>query len=137
MGVVLGDVFLFSGDILSNLKLGNPDVPEDRIRAALRNANAEGLVRRMPGGLRVPVRERGNNLSAGQRQFLALVRMFVVDPEIIPGRVDTLRFRSIWLCGDGYPCSEKAPRDPATPAGSDCPSAASCSRSTPVSRSFC
>lgn len=83
MGVVLQDVFLFSGDILSNLKLGNPDVPEDRIRAALRNANAEGFVRRLPSGLQAPVRERGNNLSAGQRQLLALVRMFVVDPEIL------------------------------------------------------
>ena len=83
MGVVLQDVFLFSGDIVSNLKLGNPDVPEDRIRAALRNANAEGFVRRLPGGLQAPVRERGNNLSAGQRQLLALVRMFVVDPEIL------------------------------------------------------
>lgn len=83
MGVVLQDVFLFSGDILSNLKLGNPDVPEERIRAALRNANAEGFVRRLPGGLEAPVRERGNNLSAGQRQLLALVRMFVVDPEVL------------------------------------------------------
>ena len=83
MGVVLQDVFLFSGDILSNLKLGKADVPEDRIRAALRNANAEGFVRRLPGGLQAPVRERGNNLSAGQRQLLALVRMFVVDPEIL------------------------------------------------------
>ncbi len=83
MGVVLQDVFLFSGDILSNLKLGNPDVSEDRVRAALRAASAEGFVRRLPGGLRAPVRERGNNLSAGQRQLLALVRMFVVDPEIL------------------------------------------------------
>ena len=83
MGVVLQDVFLFSGDILSNLKLGNPDVPEERIRAALRSANAEGFIRRMPGGLQAAVRERGNNLSAGQRQLLALVRMFVVDPEIL------------------------------------------------------
>ena len=83
MGVVLQDVFLFSGDILSNLKLGNPDVPDDKVRAALRNANAEGFIRRLPGGLQAPVRERGNNLSAGQRQLLALVRMFVVDPEIL------------------------------------------------------
>ena len=83
MGVVLQDVFLFSGDILSNLKLGNSDVPDDKVRAALRNANAEGFIRRLPGGLQAPVRERGNNLSAGQRQLLALVRMFVVDPEIL------------------------------------------------------
>lgn len=83
MGVVLQDVFLFSGDILSNLKLGNETIPEDRIRAALRSANAEGFIRRLPGGLHAPVRERGNNLSAGQRQLLALVRMFLVDPEIL------------------------------------------------------
>ena len=83
MGVVLQDVFLFSGDILSNLQLGNRSIPEDRIREAVRNANAEGFIRRLPGGLRATVRERGSNLSAGQRQLLALVRMFVVDPEIL------------------------------------------------------
>ena len=83
MGVVLQDVFLFSGDILSNLQLGNGSISEERIRTALRSANAEGFVRRLPGGLRAPVRERGGNLSAGERQLLALVRMFVVDPEIL------------------------------------------------------
>ena len=83
MGVVLQDVFLFSGDILSNLRLGNQSIPEDAIKAAVRSGNAEGFIRRLPGGLRAPVRERGNNLSAGQRQLLALVRMFVVDPEIL------------------------------------------------------
>ncbi len=83
MGTVLQDVFLFSGDILSNLKLGNESIPEERVRAAVRSANAEGFIRRMPGGLRAAVRERGNNLSAGQRQLLALVRMFVLDPEIL------------------------------------------------------
>ncbi len=83
MGVVLQDVFLFSGDILSNLRLGNQSIPEDAIKAAVRSGNAEGFIRRLPGGLRAPIRERGNNLSAGQRQLLALVRMFVVDPEIL------------------------------------------------------
>ena len=83
MGTVLQDVFLFSGDILSNLKLGNESISEERVRAAVRSANAEGFIRRMPGGLRAAVRERGNNLSAGQRQLLALVRMFVLDPEIL------------------------------------------------------
>ncbi|MDE0341619.1 MAG: ABC transporter ATP-binding protein [Deltaproteobacteria bacterium] len=83
MGTVLQDVFLFSGDILSNLKLGNESIPEERVRAAVRSANAEGFIRRMPGGLNAVVRERGNNLSAGQRQLLALVRMFVLDPEIL------------------------------------------------------
>lgn len=83
MGVVLQDVFLFSGDILSNLQLGNRDIPEDRVQAAVRSANAEGFIRRLPGGLRATLNERGSNLSAGQRQLLALVRMFVLDPEVL------------------------------------------------------
>lgn len=83
MGVVLQDVFLFSGDILSNLRMGNRSIPEDRIRAAVRSANAEGFIRRLPGGLRANLNERGGNLSAGQRQLLALVRMFVLDPDVL------------------------------------------------------
>lgn len=83
MGVVLQDVFLFSGDILSNLRLGARDVSEERVLAAVRSANAEGFVRRLPGGLRAHLNERGGNLSAGQRQLLALVRMFVLDPEVL------------------------------------------------------
>ncbi len=83
MGVVLQDVFLFSGDILANLRLDNESISEERVKAALRSANAEGFVQRLPGGLRATVRERGDNLSAGQRQLLALARMFVVDPEIL------------------------------------------------------
>lgn len=83
MGVVLQDVFLFSGDILSNLQLGNRSIPEERIRAAVRSANAEGFIRRLPGGLRATLNERGGNLSAGQRQLLALVRMFVLDPDVL------------------------------------------------------
>ena len=83
MGVVLQDVFLFSGDILSNLQLGNLSIPEERIRAAVRSANAEGFIRRLPGGLRATLNERGGNLSAGQRQLLALVRMFVLDPDVL------------------------------------------------------
>ena len=84
MGVVLQDVFLFSGDILSNLKLGNPS-------RFPRNGSGRPCATPTPrvssGAFRAvcsaPVRERGNNLSAGQRQLLALVRMFVVDPEIL------------------------------------------------------
>ena len=83
MGVVLQDVFLFSGDILSNLHLGNRSIPEERIRTAVRSANAEGFIRRLPGGLRATLNERGGNLSAGQRQLLALVRMFVLDPDVL------------------------------------------------------
>jgi len=83
IGVVLQDVFLFSGDILSNLRLGDPSIPESRIVEALRHANAEALVRRLPRGLHAPIRERASNLSAGERQLLALARVFVLEPEIL------------------------------------------------------
>lgn len=83
IGVVLQDVFLFSGDILSNLRLGDPSISEARVERAVRFANAENLVRRFPRGLRAAIRERANNLSAGERQLLALARVFVVEPEIL------------------------------------------------------
>jgi ATP-binding cassette subfamily B multidrug efflux pump len=83
IGVVLQDVFLFSGDILSNLRLGDPSVTEAQIEKAVRYANAEALVRRFPRGLHATIRERANNLSAGERQLLALARVFVLEPEIL------------------------------------------------------
>lgn len=83
IGVVLQDVFLFSGDILSNLRMGDSSIPEERIVDALRHANADALVRRFPRGLHAPIRERASNLSAGERQLLALARVFVLEPEIL------------------------------------------------------
>jgi ATP-binding cassette subfamily B multidrug efflux pump len=81
IGVVLQDVFLFSGDIRSNLCLGET-VAAERLEAAIRAANA-GFVYRLAGGLGAPVRERGSNFSAGQRQLLALARVLVFEPEIL------------------------------------------------------
>ena len=83
IGVVLQDVFLFSGDVRSNLCLGDRSIPAERIAMAARYANAEGLIRRLPAGLGAQVRERGSNFSAGQRQLLALARVLVFQPEIL------------------------------------------------------
>lgn len=83
IGVVLQDVFLFSGDIRANLELGDSAVPMERIERVARSANAESFIRRLPDGFQSPVRERGSNFSGGQRQLLSLARVLVFEPEIL------------------------------------------------------
>jgi ATP-binding cassette subfamily B protein len=83
IGVVLQDVFLFSGDIHGNLALGDRSIPMDRIEQAARSANADGFIERLPAGFHAQVRERGSNFSGGQRQLLALARVLVFQPEIL------------------------------------------------------
>ncbi len=83
IGVVLQDVFLFSGDIRTNLCLGDQSIPLDRIERAARFANVEGFIHHLPAGFSAQVRERGSNFSAGQRQLLALARVLVFQPEIL------------------------------------------------------
>lgn len=83
IGVVLQDVFLFSGDVRANLALGNPSIPLERIREAAEVANADRFIRRLPDGYAAQVRERGSNFSGGQRQLLSLGRVLVYQPEIL------------------------------------------------------
>ena len=83
IGVVLQDVFLFSGDVRTNLALGDRSVPLERIENAARLTNADIFIRRLAGGFSADVRERGSNFSGGQRQLLALARVLVFEPEIL------------------------------------------------------
>lgn len=83
IGVVLQDVFLFSGDIRTNLALGDRSVSMERIENAARLANAESFIGRLAGGFGADVRERGSNFSGGQRQLLALARVLVFQPKIL------------------------------------------------------
>jgi len=83
IGVVLQDVFLFSGDVRANLALGDPSIPLERIEKAARIANAERFIRRLPDAYDAHVRERGSNFSGGQRQLLSLARVLVYQPEIL------------------------------------------------------
>jgi ATP-binding cassette subfamily B protein len=83
IGVVLQDVFLFSGDIRANLALGDSTVPLERIEKAAEVANAAGFINRLAEGYHAPVRERGSNFSGGQRQLLSLARVLVFEPEIL------------------------------------------------------
>jgi ATP-binding cassette subfamily B protein len=83
IGVVLQDVFLFSGDVRANLALGDPTIPMERIEHAARHANIDRFIRRLPGQFNAQVRERGSNFSGGQRQLLSLARVLVFQPEIL------------------------------------------------------
>jgi ABC-type multidrug transport system fused ATPase/permease subunit len=83
IGVVLQDVFLFSGDVRANLALGNLSIPMDRVEKAAQLANAESFIHRLPEKFDSHVRERGSNFSAGQRQLLSLARVLVFQPEIL------------------------------------------------------
>jgi len=83
IGVVLQDVFLFSGTILGNITLERPGISRDDAIAAARAVRADGFIQRLPGGYDEPVRERGNNLSVGQRQLLSFARALAYDPAIL------------------------------------------------------
>ncbi|MTI31668.1 ABC transporter ATP-binding protein [Xanthovirga aplysinae] len=83
IGVVLQDVFLFSGSIRENITLGNPDITEKQIEKAATLVGAQKFIDRLPGGLDYNVMERGSTLSVGQRQLISFVRTMVYDPKII------------------------------------------------------
>ena len=83
IGVVLQDVFLFTGDIESNITLWNPDIGRARVREAARLVQADKFISRLAGGFQAPVHERGAGLSAGQRQLLAFARALAYDPAIL------------------------------------------------------
>jgi len=81
-GLVLQDIYLFSGSLRENLTLG-ADLPEERLRRAMETLGLKGLLKRLPGGLDAELAERGANLSLGQRQLLSFARALAQDPEIL------------------------------------------------------
>jgi ATP-binding cassette, subfamily B, multidrug efflux pump len=83
IGVVLQDVFLFSGTITDNLTLGRRDIDAAAVRRAAKIVHAHRFIERLPGAYDAPLRERGNNLSTGQRQLLAFARALAHDPQIL------------------------------------------------------
>ena len=83
IGVVLQDVFLFSGTIADNLTLGHSEINCDAVRRAAAIVNADRFIERMPGGYNAQLRERGNSLSTGQRQLLAFARALAHDPAVL------------------------------------------------------
>ena len=83
IGLVLQDVFLFSGTVERNITLENPDITPEMVRSASALVGADRFVERLPAGYEEDVRERGSSLSHGQRQMLSFVRALVYRPEIL------------------------------------------------------
>ena len=82
-GQMLQDVFLFSGDIRSNIVLRKDDVTDEEVMEACRYVNADSFVDKLENGLDEIVRERGNNFSAGQRQLLSFARTILHKPSVM------------------------------------------------------
>lgn len=83
MAVVQQDIVLFSGTILENIRLGNTAISEEQVMEAARLVNADSFIRKLPNKYYAKLRERGGNLSQGQKQLLALARAIVYDPDIL------------------------------------------------------
>lgn len=83
IGVVLQDVFLFSGKLKDNINLNDTTITDDKIKEAARYVNADEFISRLPNGYEEEVMERGSTLSSGQRQLLAFARALAFDPAIL------------------------------------------------------
>jgi ATP-binding cassette, subfamily B, multidrug efflux pump len=81
--VVLQEVFLFSGSIEGNIRLGREDINEDRVRWAAQEVHADRFIGRLKGGYDAEVRERGAGLSVGQKQLISFARALAFDPAIL------------------------------------------------------
>ncbi|MFQ5669132.1 MAG: ABC transporter ATP-binding protein [Acidobacteriota bacterium] len=83
IGLVMQDGFLFRGTIASNISLNDPSLTRDDIEAAARAVQAHTFIQRLAGGYDHPIRPRGTNLSAGQKQLLTFARALAFDPEVL------------------------------------------------------
>jgi len=83
IGVVLQDVFLFSGSILDNITLRNPKITYQQVEDAAKMIGIHDFIMQFPGGYHYNVMERGSTLSLGQRQLISFIRALIYDPSIL------------------------------------------------------
>ena len=83
VGVVLQDVFLFSGSVLDNITLRNPEISREKVIEAAKLIDMHDFIMRLPGGYDYNVMERGATLSLGQRQLLSFIRAMLYKPSIL------------------------------------------------------
>jgi ATP-binding cassette, subfamily B, multidrug efflux pump len=81
--VVLQEIFLFSGTIAGNIRLGREDISEERVTWAAQEVSAEPFINRLRGGYQAEVKERGAGLSVGQKQLISFARALAFDPSIL------------------------------------------------------
>ncbi len=83
VGLVLQDVFLFSGTIAENIRLGDSSISHEEVKAAAGEVGADRFIRALRGGYDSPVHERGAGLSVGQKQLVAFARALAFDPRVL------------------------------------------------------
>ena len=83
IGVVLQDVFLFSGSVLDNITLRNREISREKVMEAAKLIDMHDFIMRLPGGYDYNVMERGATLSMGQRQLLSFIRALLYNPSIL------------------------------------------------------
>jgi ATP-binding cassette subfamily B multidrug efflux pump len=83
IGVVLQDVFLFSGSVIDNITLRNPGISKEKVIEAAKLIGMHNFIMRLPGGYDYNVMERGITLSLGQRQLLSFIRALLYDPSVL------------------------------------------------------
>ncbi len=83
VSVVLQDVFLFSGDIVSNIRLNNSEITDGEVETASKHVNADGFIEQLPDKYHEKVKERGCTFSAGQRQLISFARAVAFKPSIL------------------------------------------------------
>jgi ATP-binding cassette, subfamily B, multidrug efflux pump len=81
--VVLQEIFLFSGTIAGNIRLGREDISEERVTWAAQEVSAEPFINRLHGGYQAEVKERGAGLSVGQKQLISFARALAFDPALL------------------------------------------------------
>lgn len=83
IGVVLQDVFLFSGSVMDNITLRNPAISREQVEHAAKLIGVHDFILRLPGGYDYQVMERGSTLSLGQRQLISFIRALLYNPAIL------------------------------------------------------
>jgi ATP-binding cassette subfamily B multidrug efflux pump len=83
IGIVLQDTFLFSTTVMENVRFGKPDATDEEVMAAIKLANADSFIERLPQKYQTVLGERGSGLSQGQRQLLSIARAALADPRIL------------------------------------------------------
>jgi ABC-type multidrug transport system, ATPase and permease components len=80
---MLQDSFIFSGTLMDNIRYGRLDATDAEVMEAAKRVRADELIRKMPQGYQTEIRERGGNLSQGEKQLVAFARTLLSDPAIL------------------------------------------------------